>query len=308
MEIIILTGMSGSGKSQVSNFLEDMGFFCIDNLPPQLLSSILHSLTQGKGGQGFGIERLAFVIDVRSAGFFDGVTQALADLDLMQLPYRLIFLDTTDETLLSRYKQTRRVHPLGGHISTMEAIQEERKRLAPLRQQATEIIDTTNLSVKDLRDYIYRLLTPKDQLDSRMTILVESFGFKYGIPVDCDIVFDVRFIPNPYYDPKLRLLTGLDEDVMQAVFSHEVTQRFVEKTTELLQLTIPYYVKEGKVRLVIGIGCTGGRHRSVALSEEIAMRLRETGHPVNVLHRDMENDPRNVTKVDAYWSKKEGRA
>lgn len=300
MDIIILTGMSGSGKSQVSNYLEDMGFFCVDNLPPHLVGELVRSLTHGKGGSGFGVERMAFVIDVRSAGFFDGMSKALADLDAMELDYRLIFLDSTNEALLSRYKQTRRVHPLANRRGNAYGIQEERERLSPLRRAATDIIDTTNFSLHDLRDYIYKLLNPGDQ-DERMSIFIESFGFKYGIPVDSDLVLDVRFIPNPYYNPKLRVLTGLDEEVIADVFSHSITRDFVEKQSDLLQQILPYYVREGKVRLTISVGCTGGRHRSVALAEEFAMRLRQAGYGVTVYHRDRENDPHNITKMKDYW-------
>lgn len=305
MEIIILTGMSGSGKSKVSDYLEDMGFFCIDNLPPQLLGSILHSFTEGKDGEGFGVDKLAFVIDIRSAGFFDGISSALADLNNKGLAYRLIFLDSTDETLLSRYKQTRRVHPLAVKGGIGEAIRREREQLEPLRREATDIIDTTNFSLGDLRDYIYRLLEPDGDIDRRMSIIVESFGFKYGIPVDCDIVQDVRFIPNPYYDVRLRVLTGLDKDVVEAVFRHDITCEYVQSLSDMLEKLIPYYVHEGKVRLTIGVGCTGGRHRSVAIAEEIAVRIKGFGYSVRVIHRDIENDPRNITKLDAYWGKKE---
>lgn len=306
MEVVILTGMSGSGKSKVADFLEDMGYFCIDNLPPHLLSGIVYSLTNGKNGTGFGIGKIAFVIDIRSAGFFAGVNKALADLENLNQAYRLIFLDSTNDVLLSRYKQTRRVHPLADGKGIYEAIEEERRRLAPLRSQATDIIDTTNFSVSDLRDYIYKLLSVNTGYDARMTIVIESFGFKYGIPVDCDIVQDVRFIPNPYYDPKLRVLTGLDEAVMENVFYHKVTQEFVERFSGLLKLTLPHYAHEGKVRLTIGIGCTGGRHRSVAIAEELGMRMRETGFKVRVFHRDIDNDPRNITKMEAYWHENSG--
>lgn len=302
MDVIILTGMSGSGKSKVSDYLEDMGYFCIDNLPPQILPSIVHTFLAGQAREGIAIQRLAFVVDIRSSQYFDGFNAALADLERSGVLYRLVFLDSTDEALLSRYKQTRRMHPLANKNGTLSAIQEERRRLQPLRAQATDIIDTTNFSLVDLRDYIYHLLhSQEDPIEQRMSILVESFGFKYGVPVDADLVLDVRFIPNPYYIPALRVLTGRDPEVVSEVFSHEISRQYVEKQTELLLQILPHYVQEGKVRLTIAVGCTGGRHRSVALTEEIAQRLQNASYRVQILHRDMGNDPRNVTKMADYW-------
>lgn len=325
MEIIILTGMSGSGKSKVADYLEDMGYFCVDNLPPRWIPMLVTQFLQDQGLQPPqrtahlsphtdeavhrcpspdqplpSVHKLAFVIDVRSAGFFDGVNQTLSELDQAGLSYRLIFLDSTDEALLSRYKQTRRVHPLAKQGGMLQAIGQERLRLAPLRQAATDLIDTTNFSLADLRDYIYKLLTPGRE--TRMTILVESFGFKYGVPVDADLVLDVRFLPNPYYDPQLRGLTGRDEPVANFVLADPLAQQFLRHFQSLIEPLLPAYIREGKVRLTLCVGCTGGRHRSVAMAEQIAKQLSglPEGYVIQIHHRDQAQDPQNLAKQADY--------
>lgn len=291
MEIIILTGMSGSGKSKAADYLEDMGFFCVDNLPPQMLLQLVTTFTEGQGGEGFGIKRLAFVIDVRSAEFFSGMVQTLADLDQRGLPYHIIFLDCRDEILISRYKQSRRNHPLAGERGIAAGIELERKRLDPLRTMADVIIDTSDLEITDLRERLYSLLNEEQGgILSRMSILIQSFGFKYGLPTDSDIVLDVRFIPNPYYIESLRKMSGQDETVRDYVLQQAETEEFIRKQVDLLKFTLPYYVREGKVRLNIGVGCTGGRHRSVAIAEDLARHLRQGQYQVLVNHRDIALD------------------
>ena len=291
MEIIILTGMSGAGKSRAADFLEDMGFFCVDNLPPQLLIELVKTFTEGQGGEGFGIKRLAFVIDVRSAEFFSGMMQTLADLDQRGLPYSIIFLDCRDEVLISRYKQSRRNHPLAGERGIAAGIKLERERLLPMRTLSDVIIDTSDTEISQLREQLHRIVNHEDGgVESRMSILIQSFGFKYGLPPDSDIVMDVRFIPNPFYIDELREESGQDEAVASYVLEQAETQAYIEKQVELLNYTLPYYIREGKVRLNIGVGCTGGRHRSVALAEDLARRLRQGQYRVLVSHRDIALD------------------
>lgn len=294
MDIVILTGMSGAGKSLAANYLEDMGFFCIDNLPPDLVPDLVNSFARTSSlGHATDIDmsRMAFVIDVRGLDLFDGIIPALDRLNDMKISYRIIFLDATDQALLSRYKQSRRNHPLAQGRSIVQAIELERQRLAPIRNLAADVIDTTNLTPADFRNMLYAMLSLSDR-DERMTILIQSFGFKYGIPVDCDNVLDVRFIPNPYYNPELRALSGLDEPVRNFVMSFDETRTYMDMQEKVFEFAIPFYIREGKVRLTIGVGCTGGRHRSVALAEDLANRLRDNHLRVVVDHRDIDKDPR----------------
>lgn len=294
MEIIILTGMSGAGKSLAINYLEDMGYFCIDNLPPDLLPELVISFVRRNSSVfniEYGMTRMAFVVDVRSPDFFEGILPAISRLNELKINYRIIFLDAADQTLINRYKQSRRNHPLAQDRSIVQAIEMERQKLAPIKELAADVIETSNLSPNELRDMLYMMLSAAGR-DERMTILIQSFGFKYGIPVDCDCVLDVRFIPNPYYTPALKPLSGLDEAVRDFVLSYPETTRFMDLQEQLFEYTIPFYIREGKVRLTIGIGCTGGRHRSVVLAEDLANRLRDNHLRVVVDHRDLQKDPR----------------
>lgn len=295
MEIVVLTGMSGAGKSQAAKVLEDMGYFCVDNLPPQLLPELVRSFLKGakpdSPGGNHGINRIAFVVDVRSAELFDGFLPALNEIDSMGVRYRIIYLESTDQTLISRYKQTRRNHPLAQGRGIAQALELERQLLEPIKARANDVIETSGFKTGELRDRLYSLLSEPDS-ENRMTILIQSFGFKYGIPLDCDLVIDVRFIPNPYYVDALRPLSGLDEPVRQYVLGFEETHRFMDLQEQAIEYALPFYVREGKVRLTIGIGCTGGRHRSVTLAQDLANRLRDNGIRVLVDHRDIEKDPR----------------
>ena len=300
MEIIILTGMSGAGKSLAANYLEDMGFFCIDNLPPDLLPELVNSYARSSSrlfSVDIDMNRMAFVIDVRSLELFDGIIPALDRLSQMAISYRIIFLDATDQSLINRYKQSRRNHPLAQGRGIVQAIELERQRLAPIKNLASDVIETSNLAPAELRNMLYAMLSDTDR-DERMTILIQSFGFKYGIPVDCDSVLDVRFIPNPYYLQELKPLSGLDDSVRDYVLSFEETRTFMDMQEKLFEYTIPYYIREGKVRLTIGVGCTGGRHRSVALAEDLANRLRDNHLRVVVDHRDLDKDPRKPRNED----------
>lgn len=300
MEIVILTGMSGAGKSLAANYLEDMGFFCIDNLPPDLVPDLVNSFARSSGqGRNTDIDtsRMAFVIDVRGLDLFDGIIPALDRLSDMQADYRIIFLDATDQTLLSRYKQSRRNHPLAQGRGIVKAIELERQRLAPIKNLAADVIDTSNLTPGDFRNILYAMLSLSDR-DERMTILIQSFGFKYGIPVDCDNVIDVRFIPNPFYIDHLKTMSGLDDAVRDYVMGFDETRIFMEMQEKVLEFAIPFYIREGKVRLTIGVGCTGGRHRSVVLAEDLANRLRDNHLRVVVDHRDIDKDPQKPRNSD----------
>ena len=299
MDILILTGMSGAGKSLAANYLEDMGFFCIDNLPPSILPDLVSSYVKKNNNlplHPVDTARMAFVIDVRSLELFEDIFPALERLNQMGISYRIIFLDATDQALISRYKQSRRNHPLAQGRSIVQAIELERQRLAAVKELASDVIETSALTAGELRDMLYAMLSETDR-DERMTILIQSFGFKYGIPVDCDCVIDVRFIPNPYYVAELRPLSGKDQAVVDCIMSYPETVRFMDMQEQWLEFTIPLYIREGKVRFTIGVGCTGGRHRSVVLAEALANRLRDTQLRVVIDHRDLEKAPRNSSRA-----------
>ncbi len=299
MEILILTGMSGAGKSLAANYLEDMGFYCVDNLPPSLIPSLIQTYQQtSKQKNRTASPRLAIVIDVRSFELFQEVIPALEQIRELGHTLRIVYLEAADQILINRYKLSRRSHPLAKGRSLASAIALERERLAPLKDMVSDIVETSNLGASELRDMIYAMLSQSGR-DERLTILVQSFGFKYGVPVDSDIVLDVRFLPNPFYVETLRPQSGQDEAVKDYVFSFTQTQTYLELQTKLLEFTIPLYIQEGKVRLMIGIGCSGGRHRSVALTEALAAILKERQYNVLVDHRDIDKDSR-------YFKKKSG--
>jgi len=291
LDIVILTGMSGAGKSLAANFFEDMGYFCIDNLPPVVLPSLVSTFLKGQGGEGFGVDKLAFVVDIRSNELLNGMGPALAEIEKEGCPYKIVFLEASDQVLINRFRQTRRLHPLAGTIGLTEAIEKERKKLLGIRARATHVIDTSMLASPALRDELYRIIS-REKMEEKLTILVESFGFKYGIPVDCDNIYDVRFLPNPFYDPALKPLSGKDQGIVDYLQSFSETQEFLKSLCELSLFTLPFYIREGKARLVIGIGCTGGRHRSVFAVETLAKKLSESGYTVSIYHRDIDKDPR----------------
>ena len=293
MDIIILTGMSGAGKSQAANFLEDIGYFCIDNLPPMLLPELVRTFLKGQGGEGFGISKLAFVIDIRSNELLRGFGPAIQEIDALGCPYRIIFLEASDQILVNRYRQTRRRHPLSDGIGLSESIIQERTMLLGIRARATHIIDTSMLAIPALRDEIYRIIG-EDAGNKRMSVLVQSFVFKYGIPVDCDNMYDVRFLPNPFYEPELKMLSGKDDGIKDFLLSFPETEEFINRQVDILSYTLPYYIREGKARLAVGIGCTGGRHRSVYIAECFARRLTDLGYKAVVHHRDIDKDSRYI--------------
>ena len=284
MEFIIVSGMSGAGKSKVASFMEDMGFYVVDNLPAPLIPNFAELGMAGSGEY----DRVVLVTDVRGGTNFDALFRALDDLKAMKCAYRILFMDASDEVIIKRYKETRRSHPLGEECDSLEeAIELERKMLAPLRERAEYIIDTSNLSTAKLKGELRRLFARGGSTEGRMEVRVSSFGFKHGVPMEADLVFDVRFLPNPYYVADLRPLTGLDERVRDYVFSSPQTGEFMDRLEEFVGWLLPRYEEEGKTALVIAVGCTGGHHRSVAVAHALAERLRKNGGPVAESHRDM---------------------
>lgn len=287
MKFLIVTGISGAGKTQAIRALEDIGYFCIDNLPPVLLPKFADVCFEA-GGK---LKQVAIVADIRGGKFFNDLFKSLQKLEAMGNDIDILFLDASDEVLVKRYKESRRAHPLlmNGRISS--AIHNEREIMKPVRAKANRIIDTTNMTGKQLRDEIQSIFSNGKETKNLM-ITVVSFGFKYGIPLDADMVFDVRFLPNPFYVEELKKFSGNDEKVRSYIFKSKETQMFLDKVEDLLEFLIPNYIKEGKAQFVIGVGCTGGRHRSVALANEIYENLKKNGHTVFLNHRDISEDVR----------------
>ena len=286
MRFIIVTGLSGAGKSEATNALEDMGYFCVDNLPPKLIKKFAEVCKQSKGS----IDKVALVMDIRGGIFFDDLFESLSELSKEQFQYEILFLDTSDEVLVKRFKEKRRSHPLapGGRVIT--GIELERQKLRDVKDKADVIIDTSKYAIKDLREEMARKFGDKEMPEKQMAITILSFGFKYGIPVDSDMVFDVRFIPNPFYIPELKPFSGNDEPVKNYVMEQTETQTFLQKANDMFEFLIPNYQKEGKRQLIISIGCTGGRHRSVAIANSIYETLRANNHDVYIEHRDIKED------------------
>ncbi len=282
-EILILTGMSGAGRSTVAHSLEDLGWYVVDNLPPSLLPALAKQSSDGE------LPALAVVVDVRGGKFFDDLNAALANLKNSGINFRLLFLDASDQSLVARFESTRRPHPLQGVDRISDGINRERAKLHELRESADVVIDTSNLNVHQLAKRTSEIFAEGMIEGVRLNIL--SFGYKYGIPVDADLVLDCRFIPNPHWVPELRPLTGLDQAVSDRVFSNEGVTEFVGDYVKLIKDMLPGFIREGKKYLTIAIGCTGGKHRSVAISTEIAKQLGQTGTDLAIsahaVHRDL---------------------
>lgn len=280
--MVIITGLSGAGKSQVARCLEDMGYYCVDNLPPSLLPKFAELCVQSEGK----ISKVGLVIDIRGGRFFDSLSGALESLHQQGIFYEILFMEAVDEILIRRFKESRRRHPLSPLGRVLEGIALERKRMEELRGQANKIIDTSDLKVNELKDQINELYG-SISLGSQLTLSVTSFGYKFGLPIDADLVMDVRFLPNPYYLEEMREQTGLDDSVKEFVLDQEMTSQFLQQYIKLLEFLIPNYIREGKTHLGIAIGCTGGQHRSVALAAEIGTALLEMGYQVLIKHRDL---------------------
>ena len=280
LELVVITGMSGAGKTVAMQSFEDMGYFCVDNMPPSLLPKFWELVKEsGK------ITKIALVIDLRSRAFFDEIMTSISGLDNTSfITTKILFLEASDDALVSRYKETRRTHPLAGDGRVYDGIIAERRLLQDIKVRAQKVIDTTTLSPRKLREEIMHTFSNGDT--DIFTIQVVSFGFKYGLPIDADIVMDVRFLPNPHYIEELRPLTGQDHAVYDYVMSQPETKTFYHKFMELLDFVIPGYKKEGKSSVTIAIGCTGGQHRSVALTERTGKELMSDSYHVTISHRD----------------------
>lgn len=281
MKFIIVTGLSGSGKSEAMRSLEDMGFYCVDNLPPTLIPKFAELCYQSNST----IDKVALGIDVRGRKFFQALHESLNVLKKDKYPFEVLYLDCSDDILLKRYKMTRRNHPLAINRQIPEGIKMERTILEPLKEIADCIIDTSNMKPKDLKEEIGKIYYD-GETNNNLTISVVSFGFKHGIPTDSDLVFDVRFLPNPYYVEELREKTGEEQSVRDYVMNSEISAKFYEKLLDMINFLVPQYIEEGKHHLVISIGCTGGRHRSVTISNLIGDELMKQGYRVVKKHRD----------------------
>lgn len=283
MEVVIITGLSGAGKTKAADWFEDRDYYCIDNMPPALIKNFIDLALTGKKE----ITKAAFVIDIRGGQFLGGIEDIVGELARDKaLDFKILYIEASDQALIRRYKENRRVHPLSMAPISHEIIAKEREMLAGLRSQATYIIDTSFLKVAEFNAQLDDLFNDGKEKDSFL-IDIQSFGFKKGVPQEADIVMDVRFIPNPYYVPSLKNLTGNNKKVSQYVLKHRVTQEFIESMHQMLARLIPCYVKEGKYSLCIAFGCTGGHHRSVAVANEMARIFREEGRMVTLEHRDL---------------------
>ncbi|MGI6104973.1 MAG: RNase adapter RapZ [Raoultibacter sp.] len=284
-DLVILTGMSGAGRTEAMHALEDIGYYCIDNLPPRLFADLLD--LEGMPGQTGAHRKIAVVCDTRTRDFFNELKDELLRLEESQVDYRLVFLDATDEKLIARYKSSRRRHPLcDDGASIGDGIQKERSLLYPFKELAHDIIDTSDMLPQELKKAIRELFDEGTEFDS-LNVTVYSFGFKHGSALDADLVIDVRFLPNPYYDPIMRTMTGLDAIVRDFVMHAPQTEEFLKAWFALLDCVMPGYVKEGKQQLAIAVGCTGGQHRSVALAEATGTHLKAEGYRVSIAHRDI---------------------
>jgi len=290
MNLVIVTGMSGAGKSTVLKFLEDMGFYCADNIPTSLIAPLTAEVSANYNDSGEEqLRRLAIGVDIRGGRLFRGLREAIKEVQAAEVDVKVLFLDSSDEVLIKRFKETRRNHPLALHESIGHGIALERERLADVRDRADYIIDTSRILTRELKPKIQEIFLEDKAFDS-LIISIISFGFKYGVPSDSDLVFDVRFLPNPFYDYQLRPLTGMDDAVADFVLGWDETQEFLQKLEDMLNFLIPHYRKEGKNQLVISIGCTGGKHRSVATAISIFKALQQKGNSVIMNHRDIEKD------------------
>ncbi len=284
LTFVLVTGLSGAGKSQAAHVLEDLGFFCVDNLPPALLPRFAELLLHARGRVG----RAAVVVDIRSGEFFDDLSDALHHLDSLGLSYRILFLDASDEVLVRRFKETRRKHPLAATGSVLEGIREERRRLEPVRERAHRIIDTSDMTPAQLRSELRATFGPG--VGVGLSVTVVSFGYKHGLPLDADLVFDARFLPNPHYVESLRSRSGLDSEVRSYVLDSPQGQAFWRRIVDLVCFLLPEFEREGKTDVTVAVGCTGGRHRSVAVAEELVRVLRERGYEVRARHRDLHRE------------------
>lgn len=291
--LVIVTGMSGGGKTQACRYMEDLGYFVVDNLPPVFIPKFVE-LCKHAGGH---VGKVVLVVDTRSREFFDTFVHILEDMNRDEVPYEMLFMDASDPVIIRRYKETRRRHPMAPSSRISEGIARERERLAPVRAKATYIIDTSELRKADLRDKIHRIFGTGE--GEQMNINVLSFGFKFGMPLDADMVLDVRFLPNPFYIESMRHKSGAVPEVADYIAQWPVTQEFLRHLDGMIDFLVPQYIKEGKSQLVIAVGCTGGMHRSVFIAKHIFDRLGAKGYPAKLEHRDlMKNDVREHVREE----------
>ncbi len=284
MEFLIVSGLSGAGKSTVMSILEDSGFFCVDNLPPVLIPKFAELCLAGTGTY----ERVAMVCDIRGGENFDGLFEAMGALKSMQFQYKVVFVEADNEAIIKRYKETRRSHPLMEEMGSLtRAVERERAVMEPVRARADYIINSTTLPVRKLRGQVLDMFAPNRKCGNEMSVTVTSFGFKYGLPLEADLVFDVRFLPNPFYVEGLRPQTGMDKGVADYVFGNPTAQELMERLRGMMDFLLPHFVEEGKSALVIAIGCTGGRHRSVAVTHALTEYIQSLGYAAGETHRDM---------------------
>lgn len=281
IQFVIITGLSGAGKTNALRALEDQGFFCVDNLPPALLPKFAELCSQ----PGSAMNRIAMVCDIRGGEFFDDLFTSLTELEKMNIPYQILFLEADDDTLIRRYKETRRRHPLSPEGSVLDGIKAERKKLEEVRGRAHIIIDTSDLTVPKFKEQIRQIFS-KDE-GPGLLVTIETFGYKYGLPLDADMVFDVRFLPNPFYVESLKTLGGDAPEVAEYVLKWRITQEFMRLLVSMLKFLLPQFINEGKSQVRIAIGCTGGQHRSVVIGSRLAEILREEKYRVILEHRDM---------------------
>ena len=285
MTFVIVTGMSGGGKSTALKMLEDAGFYCVDNLPVSLIEKFVELISMPNSE----ISKVALGLDVRTDQSFEDTTRILKQLKQKGYKFEILFMEAGENVLIKRYKETRRVHPLALDGRVEDGVRMERKVLENVRRNADYVIDTSNLLTRELKEELDRIFVENGEYNSLM-VTVMSFGFKYGIPADADLVFDVRFLPNPFYIDELQEKTGNDKEVQDYVMNHAESEAFMNKLTDMIQFLIPNYVKEGKNRLVIAIGCTGGKHRSVTLANELYKRMKDKGnYGMKLYHRDVGN-------------------
>jgi len=287
VKLVIVTGMSGAGKSTAMKMMEDMGYFCIDNLPVVLFEKFVESFNDSHSAQN----KIAIGMDVRGGADLEDMEVTLQRMSYMEIPYEILYLDADDETLIKRYKETRRMHPLANGERIEKGVEREREKIAFLKKNAHYIIDTSNLLTRELKAELERIFINDEDFKS-MIVTILSFGFKYGIPSDSDMVMDVRFLPNPYYDVELRPKTGNDKEIQDFVMKSPEATEFIDKLEDLIQFLIPQYISEGKNQLVISIGCTGGKHRSVTLANELYKRLNKADRDfgLKIEHRDLTKD------------------
>ncbi len=285
LRFVIITGMSGAGKSIVIQSFEDLGYFCVDNLPPTFIPKFAELIRQSEGR----INKIALVSDIRGGRFFESLQSSLNQLNELRIDYEILFLESETSELIKRFKETRRKHPLWNQYNSIkDAIEHERKELEIIRTRSQLIVNTSNMTPKDLKEKIRRQYTPETEYQGNLFVSIISFGFKHGLPLDADMVFDIRFLPNPYYLDELRPLSGNDSEVADYVMNFNITGKFIDKLHDMVDFLLPQYLKEGRTQLILAIGCTGGRHRSVVIANWLKDQLMQTGYQVALQHRDLD--------------------